>query len=127
MKFQKANFTMDNFTLKDHKNYLTVINQMFEIEEKLKRIQEQNSIQRNLNRLKDFFATEALPEGQGLVYYNPLGEKYNETRTDCDARISGPNHKNLKIIEVLKPIIYVTNGNSKIVVQKAVVITQSEN
>lgn len=118
---------MDNLTLKIPKYYLTIINQIFEIEEKLKKIQEQNSIQRNIDRLKDFFATEALPDGQGLVFYNPIGENYNETRTDCEASISGSSHENLKIIEVLKPIIYIILGNTKIVVQKAVVIAQSEN
>ena len=118
---------MNNTTLKYPKNYLTILNQIFEIENKLTKIQEQNSIQRNIDRLKDFFATDALSDDQGLEYHNPIGERYNETRTDCEANISGTSHENLEIIEVLKPIIYAKIGNSKIVIQKAIVIVQSKN
>src|ERR1035437_2259764 len=121
------NSTMNNTTLKYPKNYLTILNQIFEIENKLAKIQEQNSIQRNIDRLKDFFATDALSDDQGLEYHNPIGERYNETRTDCEANISGASHENLEIIEVLKPIIYAKIGNSKIVIQKAIVIVQSKN
>ena len=118
---------MNNTTIKYPKNYLTIINQIFEIENKLQRIQEPNSIQRNIDRLKDFLATDALSDGQGLEYHNPIGENYNETRTDCEANIAGTSHENLEIIEVLKPIIYAKVGNSKIVIQKAIVVVQSKN
>jgi len=121
------NSTMNNTTLKYPKNYLTILNQIFEIENKLAKIQEQNSIQRNIDRLKDFFSTDALSDDQGLEYHNPIGERYNETRTDCEANISGTSHENLEIIEVLKPIIYAKIGNSKIVIQKAIVIVQSKS
>lgn len=117
---------MNNVTIKYPKNYLTILNQIFEIENKLKKIQEQNSIQRNIDRLKDFFESEALSDGQGLQFYNPIGENYDETRTDCEASISGASHENLEIIEVLKPIIYAKVGNSKMVIQKAVVIVQTK-
>ena len=118
---------MNNITFKYPKNYLIILNQIFEIEKKLNKVQEQNSIQRNVDRLKDMFASEALSEGQGLVYYNPIGENYDETRSDCEASISGASHENLEIIEVLKPIIYVQTSTHKMVVQKAIVIVQSKN
>jgi len=118
---------MNNTTIKYPKSYLIIINQLFEIENKLKRIQEPNSIQRNIDRLKDFFATDALADGQGLDYHNPIGESYNETRTDCEANIAGSSHENLVIVEVIKPIIYTKVGNSKIVIQKAIVVVQSKN
>lgn len=118
---------MNDLTIKYPKNYLTILNQIFEIENKLKKLQEKNSIQRNIDRLKDFFATEALTDGQGLAYHNPIGEYFDETRTDCEASISGASHENLEIIEVIKPIIYAEFGNSKIVIQKAIVIVQSRN
>lgn len=117
---------MNNITFKYPKTYLTVLNQIFEIENKLQKMQEQNSIQRNIERLKDFFVNEALSDGQGLSYYNPLGESYDERRVDCEASISGSGHENLEIIEVLKPIIYAQVGNIKMVVQKAIVIVQSK-
>jgi hypothetical protein len=116
---------MMNETIKILKSHLVTLNQMFEIENKLKKINEHNSIQRNIDRLKDFFETEALSEGQGLFYHNPLGEKFDETRTDCEATISGSGHDNLEIIEVIKPIIYVKYGQTQMIAQKGIVIVQS--
>ena len=114
-----------NETVKILKSHLVTLNQIFEIENKLKKINEHNSIQRNIDRLKDFFETEALSEGQGLFYHNPLGEKFDETRTDCEATISGSGYDNLEIIEVIKPIIYVKYGQSQMIAQKGIVIVQS--
>jgi hypothetical protein len=37
--------------------------------------------------------------------HDPLGEPYNETRTDCEAEIGGNNLQNLFISNVIKPII----------------------
>ena len=113
-------------TIKIPKHLTFILNQLFEIENKVKNINELNSIQRNIDRMKDYFETDALAEGQGLVYYNPLGESYNETRTDCEASISGSSHENLEIIEVLKPIIYFKYANTQTVIQKAVVIVESK-
>jgi hypothetical protein len=114
-------------SIKIPKPYLFIINQLFEIEQKAAKLQEQNSIQRNIGKLKYYFETEALMDGQGLIYHDPLGESYNVTRTDCEATISGSGHENLKIIEVLKPIIYIKYGNTKMIVQKAIVIVEEKN
>ena len=92
-------------TIKVPKQYLFMLNQLFEIEQKIEKIKEPNSVQRNIDRLKDFFETEALSEGQGLVFHNPIGEKFDETRTDCEARncncsinkIKSDNGKNDKL------------------------------
>jgi len=112
-------------TIKVPKQYLFMLNQLFEIEQKIGKIQEGNSVNRNIDRIKDFFLTEALPEGQGLMYHNPLGEKFDETRTDCEATISGNGHDNLQVIEVIKPIIYFKYEQTQIVAQKGIVIVQS--
>jgi len=112
-------------TIKVPKQYLFMLNQLFEIEQKIGKIQEPNSVHRNIDRLKDFFETEALSEGQGLVFHNPIGEKFDETRTDCEATISGTGHDNLEIIEVIKPIIYVKYGQTQMIAQKGIVIVQS--
>ncbi len=118
---------MSNNTIKIPKHFLFTLNQLFEMEQKISKIQEQNSVQRNIDRLKSFFETEALGDNQGLIFHNPIGESFNETRTDCEATISGTGHKNLKIIEVIKPIIYVKYGNTQMIAQKGIVIVQSEN
>lgn len=109
------------------KHIFFTINQLFEMENKLTKITEPNSIQRNIERMKNFFETDALANGQGLVYHSPLGERYDETRTDCEATISGNSHEKLEIIEVLKPIIYLKYGNTQTIIQKAVVIVQTKN
>ena len=113
-------------TVKIPKHLPFILNHLFEIENKLKNINEPNSIQRNLDRMKDYFEMDVLGGGQGLIYYNPLGESYDETRTDCEASISGSSHENLEIIEVLKPIIYFKYANTQTVIQKAVVIVESK-
>lgn len=114
-------------SIKIPKPYLFLLNQLFELEQKAVKLTEQNSIQRNIDKMKNYFEFEALSEGQGLIYHNPLGEKYDETRSDCDASISGNSHENLEIIEVLKPIINMKFNNTTLIIQKAIVIVQSKH
>ena len=120
-------------TVKVPQAYLDFMNQIFEIEKKSANLKEENSIQRNLNKMKgileeDFFKGSSTI---GLTYHNPLGESYSDTRTDCEATISGTGVENLEIIEVIKPIIfYAYHENEKVIkviVQPAVVIVQSKN
>jgi hypothetical protein len=113
-------------TIKVPKQYLFMLNHVFEIEQKIGKIQEPNSVQRNIDRIKEFFENDALTEGQGLFYHNPSGEKFDETRTDCEATISGSGHDNLEIIEVIKPIIYIKYGQTQMIAQKGIVIVQSK-
>lgn len=124
---------MTNNFKKALKPHLFVLNQIFEIENKALKIQEQNSIIRNTDRLKSYFETEVF-EGEieyqgfsisGLFLHNPMGEAFNETRIDCEATITGDSHENLKIIDVIRPIIFAKTGSSQIVIQKGVVIVQS--
>jgi len=112
------------------KFYLDLVNQIFEIEKKAAQIQESNSIQRNVNKLKEILeydmGGQSGGEPQGFIYYNPIGEDYNETRTDCEASIAGTRTDNLEIIEVIKPIIRYRKGGMNIIVQKAVVVVESK-
>lgn len=113
--------------------YLDLVNQVFDIEKKLSLIKEENSIQRNINRLKDLVENE-LFKGTGgtigLAYHNPLGEIYSDTRTDCEASIAGTSADNLEIVEVIRPIIYYSYIEDdkiiKTIVQKAVVVAKSK-
>lgn len=113
--------------------YIDFINQIFEIEKKASNIKEDNSIQRNINRIKGIIAEEFFKSSStiGLTYHNPLGENYIDTRTDCEANISGTSVENLVIVEVIKPIIYYSYQQDdkvmKVIVQAAVVIVQSKN
>ena len=113
--------------------YLDFMNQIFEIEKKSTNIKEENSIQRNLNKIKGILEEEFFKGSStiGLTYHNPLGETYSETRTDCEATIAGTGVENLEITEVIKPIIFYSYQENektlKVIVQQAVVIVQSKN
>ena len=119
-------------TVKVPQAYLDFMNQIFEIEKKATNLKEENSIQRNINKMKGIMEEEFFKGTTtiGLSFHNPLGESYTDTRTDCEATISGTSVENLEIIEVIKPIIfYAYQENDKtlnVIVQPAVVIVQSK-
>lgn len=116
---------------KKNKVIFDVINQVFEIEKKISNLKETNSIQRNINKLKELIEIEFSNiigiEQSGFIYHNPIGESFDETRTDCEASIAGENTNDLIITEVIKPIIRYCKGSLNIIVQKAVVIVESKN
>jgi hypothetical protein len=124
---------LKKITLKVPQAYLDFMNQIFEIEKKATNIKEENSIQRNLNKMKGLLEEEFFKGSSiiGLSYQNPLGENYSDTRTDCEATIAGIGVDNLEIIEVIKPIIFFAYQEDekvkKVIVQPAVVIVQSKN
>lgn len=117
--------------IKVTKSYLDILNQVFEIERKLAALQEPNSIQRNVNKLKEIMEQGlSIPGGNettGFVYHNPIGEDYNITRTDCEASIAGESTENLQITEVIKPIIRLHSGGVSFIVQKAVVVVKAKS
>lgn len=116
--------TMNN-SISISKKYFEIIDQVFEIEKKLESIKEPNSLARNVNRLKECFEY-LLPEG-GLIYQNPLGERFNETRTDLEASIAGNSTENLIVTEVIKPIIRLrTLTGITTIVRKGVVVVESK-
>ncbi len=120
-------------TVKVPQAYLDFMNQIFEIEKKSANLKEENSIQRNLNKMKGILEEEFFKGSStiGLIYHNPIGESYSDTRTDCEATIAGTGVENLEITEVIKPIIFYAYQENekviKVIVQPAVVIVQSKN
>lgn len=120
------------------KSILTAVNQLYELEQKLKRYGDPNNLLRNVTKMKDAFAEEGLPMGDhggayvriGLAYEDPMGQPFKETRTDLDATISGAGTENLVVVEVVKPIIRAvlrdSAGEFARVVQKGVVIVESQ-
>lgn len=128
---------MEQQIFKISKEHQFLINQVFEIENKVRDIQETNSIQRNIDRLKTFFESEFSKDGSGFVYHNPKGENWDESRIDCDANITGTSTENLEIVDVIKPIIIYKYKSIDVVtsqevikpfiVQKAIVIVKSKN
>ena len=65
---------------------------------------------------------KGLIDESGLLLYNPVGEKYAETRTDVDANISGTSLTGLIIKEVIKPVLYMEVNGKKVLMQKGVVV-----
>jgi hypothetical protein len=112
------------------KCYLTVLNQLFELNQKLKKHGDTANFSRNVSRMKDAFAEDGLPCAGGgrvrLDYEDPMGQAFTETRTDLEATISGSGTEDLFVVEVIKPIIraVVKDGRSQ-VVQKGIVIVES--
>lgn len=101
-------------------NSLLVINQLFEIQNKLKETGSAAPFERNFNRLFAHFQEE------GFVIQDPTGEAYTETRTDCEASITGKPSSKMKITKTLKPVIYQKNETGIQLVQKAVVIAGNQ-
>jgi len=115
---------------KQYKPYFELLDQLFEIERKLEKIEESNSIARNLNKMKDIFETNLFSSSTsseiGFTYHNPIGESYNETRLDLEASIAGNSTENLIIKEVIKPIIRYKSGGSTLIARKGVVVVESK-
>jgi len=122
------------------KSLLIVLNQLYEVEQKLKKGDDPAGISRNLAKMKDALAEEGFPivdAGGGqipitLTYEDPMGQSYNDTRTDLEATISGVGTENLVVVGVIKPIIRSTwkdgaDVTSKIVQQGIVIVKASSS
>jgi len=97
---------------------LHIINQLFEMQFKIKELGQSGSFERNFNRLFSIF------EEDGFLIQDPTNEMYNDSRTDCEASIIGSVSSKMKIIKTLKPIIYKKEGSNVQLVQKAVVLVE---
>lgn len=121
------------------KSILVVLNQLYVMELQLKKHGDQANVQRCVNKMKDAFGEDGFlpvldsmggPSRYRLVYEDPMGQRFKETRADLDATISGSGTENLIVVEVIKPIIRAIlkdgEGEYFTVVQKGVVIVESQ-
>ncbi len=99
---------------------LQVLNNLCDIERKLVIHGDPGNIRRNTERIREAF------EEEHIFYEDPMGERFSETRTDLEATISGEGSSNLKVVEVIKPIIRVGDKTFSRVVQKGIVIVQAQ-
>lgn len=97
---------------------LHIINQLFEMQAKIRDLGQSSSFERNFNRLFSIF------EEDGFLIQDPTNEMYNDSRTDCEASIIGNVSSKMKITKTLKPIIYKKAGDNVQLVQKAVVLVE---
>lgn len=103
--------------IKIEKPLLRLLNQVFELERKIIRLQDSESAQRQVRRMKELFE-----EDFHLTYEDPTGQPFNETRTDVESHLSGQTVDNLVIVETLKPVIRIAHGPTSVIVQKGIVI-----
>lgn len=99
---------------------LQVLNNLCDIERKLSIHGDPGNAKRNVERIKETF------EDERVFYEDPMGQSFSETRTDLEATITGEGSDNLKVVEVIKPIIRYGDKNFSRVVQKGIVIVQSD-
>jgi hypothetical protein len=97
-----------------------IVNQVFEIEKKMQKNDQLQPVQKNIARIQQAF------EEMNLRVHNPIGERYHEQRTDCEASIAGNAAKDLFITDVLKPQIFLVKDNVPTLIQKAVVIADNK-
>lgn len=99
---------------------LQVLNNLSDIERKLAAGGDPLNARRNVERIKDAFAD------QQIFYEDPMGQDFNETRTDLEASITGVGTENLKVVEVIKPIVRCGTKDLSRVVQKGIVVVESK-
>jgi hypothetical protein len=100
--------------------FLTIANQVFDLEKKIAKLSVPHSMGRNVDRIRAAFSE------MGLEIEDPIGQPYNETRTDCEASIAGTSTDNLFITDVIKPIVRLRQGGGSFIVQKGVVIVEGK-
>lgn len=102
---------------------LGVLNNLAEMERKLSINGDPSNLKRNIEKMKDALESEIK-----LFYEDPMGQSFNETRSDLDASISGVGTNDLVVVEVLKPVIrYGAREEYSRVVQKGIVVVQSKD
>ena len=96
---------------------LEVINQVFSIQ--LKSNKENLTLfDRNIDRINHEF------EALGFNIINPIGQTYRNEMTDVEANITGDFNEQMKIVKVLKPIVYKKTNDQNTLVQKGIVIVE---
>ena len=95
-----------------------IINQLYALEKKVIAMDDSGRISRRFERIKVQF------EELNLFIHVPLDEAYDDTRLDCDASVTGEKIDNLKIVEVIKPIIYHRENEVNKIVQRGVVLVE---
>jgi len=99
---------------------INIINRLHNLEVRLKATGQYDKVSRSFVSI-----SKAIEEADWLVH-NPIAESYDETRSDCDASISGEKITDLYISDVIKPIIYIQKKGLNELVQRGIVIADSK-
>jgi hypothetical protein len=114
--------------LRDH---LYVLNQVFALKRRLRKCEIPEGTLRPLERIEEYMAAnlhvrDVLPDGCGLVMVDPLGESYDDRRTELEADVIGAATGPLFIVDVLRPIIRLSIGARTYVLQRGAVTVAPE-
>lgn len=99
--------------------WIRMANLVFELEKKLGE-PVSPGVKRNVQRMKDVI------DEAGILLINPIGDAYQETRTDLEANITSSGAGGLFIVDVIKPVLYSQDQAGRQLLQKAVVIVGSK-
>ncbi len=97
------------------KQLIEIANQLHTLEKKTEKASHSSLYSRHLQRIR-----QALIE-MDITYHSPEGEKYTDTRTDIEASLTGEPSENMRITEVIKPIV-MQDGK---ILQRGIVIVES--
>ncbi|MFC0181073.1 hypothetical protein SAMN04515674_11929 [Pseudarcicella hirudinis] len=97
------------------KQLIEIANQLHVLEKKIAKAPDTAQCIRHIQRIK-----KSLEEME-FTYYSPQGEKYTDSRTDVEANLMGECSDNMRITEVIKPIVMQNNK----IVQVGVVIVEA--
>jgi hypothetical protein len=100
---------------------LQTLNNVYDMERKLGLHGDPANLRRNIERIKEAFELEK------VFYDDPMGQPFNETRTDLEASITGTGADDLIVVEVIKPVVRVGERAFSRVVQKGIVVVQSKS
>jgi hypothetical protein len=105
------------------RNQLYVLNQVYALKRRLRQCQLPDGTIRPLERIEEHLAADLHLPGVksnrcGLVLVDPLGQPYDDRRTELDAEVIGAGDYPLFVVDVLKPIIRLTVEGKTYVVQR---------
>jgi hypothetical protein len=60
-----------------------------------------------------------------MFYEDPMGQSFNETRTDLDASIAGTDTEDLVVVQVVKPIVRAGARSHSRVIQRGMVVVEA--
>lgn len=99
---------------------LQTLNHLYDMERKLALHGDAAGVLRNIERIKESIAEEK------LFYEDPMGVAFNETRVDLEASIAGEGTDDLRVTEVIKPIIRYGEPHYSKVIQKGIVVVRTQ-
>jgi hypothetical protein len=100
--------------------WIFILNQVYELERKLNTSGDPVNGLRNVRRIRDAL------ENVGVFYEDPMGQSFDETRTDLEASIAGTSTEHLVVVQVLKPIVRAGPRERSRVVQCGIVVVEQK-